>query len=66
MMTLPTNNKRQAKAIEQLDLQGNVIKEWESTAEAFRALNINKGYIIAVMKGRREEAGGYRWRYKDV
>jgi len=63
-MTLPTNNKRQAKPILQLNLDGEVIREWPSTIEVFRALKINKGYITDCMKGRREEAGGYKWRYK--
>ena len=64
MMTLPTNNKRQAKPILQLNLDGEVIREWESTVEASRRLKISKMYILDCLKNRRDEAGGYIWRYK--
>lgn len=55
---------RNNKPIIQLEPNGEFIKEWPSTAEVFRALKINKGYIINCLKGRRGEAGGYKWRYK--
>jgi len=64
-MTLPPlTGKRNAKAIEQLDMEGKVIAVWESAREAHEALNINAGYITNCLKGRRREAGGFKWRYK--
>ena len=65
MMNLPQfSGARQAKPIEQLTMDGELIKEWSSGSEAHRVLRINQNSIIAVMKGKREEAGGYKWRYK--
>ena len=55
---------RNNKAIEQLTMDGEVIQEWVSTAEASRKTKVNKGGIINCMKGRTDSAGGYRWRYK--
>jgi len=65
MMTLPPlDGTKNRKAIEQLDIYGKVIAVWQSTKEAHEALNINKVYITNCLKGRRNEAGGFRWRYK--
>jgi hypothetical protein len=51
------------KPILQYDKQGNIIKEWNSTAEASKSLNINKGNINSVLKNRCKSAGGYIWKY---
>lgn len=50
----------------QLDLEGNLIKEWKSNKEAAQALNIKSiSAISEVCRGKRKTAGGFVWRYKD-
>ena len=45
--------------VTQLDLDGNVIKQYASISEATRQTKINN--IWACVRGKRKEAGGYRW-----
>jgi len=53
------------KAIQQLDLNGNVLMEYESIAAASRAIGTPRsGSICQCLKGTRKTAAGYRWRYK--
>jgi group I intron endonuclease len=49
--------------IVQLDLKGNYIKEWESTSQAHKELNLTS--ILNCLKGRTKTAGGYKWEYKN-
>lgn len=49
----------------QLDLEGNVIKEWKCMKQAGLTLNINVPHICDCCKGKRNKAGGYRWQYKN-
>lgn len=50
----------------QLDLDGNLIKEWKTTVEACTKLNIKcKSAISEVCRGKRKTAAGYVWRYKE-
>lgn len=58
--------KSLGKKVIQYDLQGNFIKEWDSTAEAGRQLKINQSNISACCRGKRNKVGGYVWRYKEV
>jgi plasmid maintenance system antidote protein VapI len=51
------------KTVVQYSLKGKRIREWESAAEAGRELNIERGSITAVCRGRRNMTGGYRWEY---
>jgi hypothetical protein len=51
------NNKRR---INQLDLDGNFIKTWDSVADARKN---NKGDINSVLSNRRETAAGFKWEY---
>ena len=53
-------NKNKAKLIYQLDLDNNIIRTFESAAEAERQLDI-KG-ILNVCNGRAKSAGGFRWK----
>ena len=58
---------KQGKIIQQLDLEGNVVREFESQDEIRDALNIVRiDNIINVIKGRQKSAYGFRWRYKPV
>lgn len=54
-----------SKAVQQLDLEGNILNEFGSTREAGRFLgNSNKNSKIwAVCNGRMKTAYGYKWQY---
>lgn len=47
----------------QMDLEGNIVKEWSSIKAANEALQIQNGEISAVCKGRRKTAKGFKWKY---
>ena len=52
-------------AILQYSLDGKFIKEWRSISFASRELGINAPNISMCAKGKRPNAGGYKWRYKN-
>ena len=52
-----------AKKIEQLDLDGNVIAVFSSLHEAERKTGIRNGNISRCCNGKALTTGGYRWRY---
>lgn len=52
------------KAIQMLDLYGNVIKEFSSIKDAAEYLGKNTGHICDCCLGNRNTAYGYRWKYK--
>lgn len=54
---------KQVKTIYQYDLDGNLIKEWDSVKQAGEALGINRPSISNCLKGRYKSAGGFIWRY---
>lgn len=49
--------------VEQYDIQGNFIQEWNGISEAGRQLRINPTNISYCCKGKRKTAGGYKWEY---
>jgi group I intron endonuclease len=51
------------KSVLQIDLDGNIIKEWNSVVEAQTQLNI--GGIRNVVTGRAKTSGGFYWKYKN-
>lgn len=53
-----------SKPIIQYDFNLNYIKEWISAKEASTTLNINRTNIVSCLKGRRNFAGNYVWKYK--
>ena len=53
-----------SKAIIQYNIDGSVIKEWESTKLAGQTLGIDASSITKVILGKRKKAGGYIWRNK--
>jgi hypothetical protein len=78
MLTTWADNKRKAtlqrimgigsaglicKAIIQIDIQGNIVAEFVSTAQARKDTGISG--IINVLKGRKLYAGGFLWKYKE-
>lgn len=50
--------------IYQYDLEGNFIKEWKSTAEACKELNLDKGHVCSVLKANKHMVKGYMFRYE--
>lgn len=57
-----TNPKRKVK---QYDLQGNLIKQWESVTEATKALKIQSSHISECCNGKRKTTKNFIWRYED-
>lgn len=59
--------EKQGKIIQQLDMDGNVVREFEAQDEIRAAFNIVRiDNIINVIKGRQKSAYGFRWRYKPI
>lgn len=42
-----------------------LIKEFETLSQAAKEIGVNTGRIVEVCKGRRDQIGGYQWRYLD-
>ena len=57
------NDKKCSEKVYQYDLDGNLIKEWDSVKQAGEALGINRPSISNCLKGRYKSAGGFIWRY---
>ena len=58
------NKIKHSIKIEQYDLEGNFIKQWDSVKEAEMFYKISTGSISKVCKGKRKTAGGYKWKYQ--
>jgi group I intron endonuclease len=56
----PAVNRR---AILQMDLKGNVIREWNSITEALKTTGITG--IANVVTGKSKNSGGFIWKYKE-
>lgn len=63
-----TRNERQglghSKPIEQYDLEGKFIKEWDSAAQVERDLGFNHSNISKCCLGRYNIAYNYKWKFK--
>jgi hypothetical protein len=57
------NGRNNSKKTIQLSLDGKIIKEWGSAAEAKDNLFINN--ISSVCTGKQKTAGGFKWMYKE-
>ena len=53
-----------SRQIEQLDLNGNILAEFDNISQAAKELQINRGNINQVCLGKLKTAGGYIFRYK--
>jgi group I intron endonuclease len=53
-----------SKPILQLDMKGNIIKEWKSGTYAANYVKGNNANITTVCKGRQKSAYGFKWKYK--
>jgi hypothetical protein len=52
-----------SKKIAMMDQDGNVIQVFDSMATAERELGVCRANVVAVCKGRRNIAGGFKWAY---
>lgn len=59
-------NVASQKAIEQLDMEGNVIAVYRSHSEAGKALSCSAKHIGACVRGVEKSAYGFRWRSAQV
>jgi hypothetical protein len=50
--------------IYQYDLEGNFIKEWKSTADACKELNLDRGHVCNILKGKKHMVKDYMFRYE--
>lgn len=49
------------KVIKQIDINGKIIKIWQSMSQASKELKINVGNISNCCKNKKITAGGYKW-----
>jgi len=54
---------RVTKAIEQLNLAGEVVNRYVSGTEAAQSMKVSQGGISQCCTGKRQIAFGYRWRF---
>ena len=57
-------NKVKVKEVYQYDLNNNFIAKYASQSEAHRQTKISQGNIGQALRGERETAGGFRWKYQ--
>lgn len=62
---LSAPKKTKGKAVLQMDDDGNIIKEFETIADAAREIGIDNKCISDATKGKQKHAGGYRWELKE-
>ena len=55
--------KKKSIPIIQLDLKGDVVREWDSGTECVRITGFDRGAIFKCCKGKRKTAYGFKWRY---
>lgn len=53
------------KKIIQLDLNDNIINEFNSISEASKILNLGRSGIMQCLRERNKTAFGYKWKYKE-
>lgn len=65
----PDSRKALWKPIEAIDEKGNVVKRFKCTSDACKWLGVKQRSIpsvFAVLRGERNRAYGYGWKYADV
>ena len=53
------------RKVVQYDLQGNIVKNWNSISDASRELGIARANISACCRNKRKIAGGFAWKYYE-
>lgn len=61
---VPNKDKRRKKVL-QIALEGSVVAQFKSVAEASRQTGISKSPIAKTCRGEQEQTGGYFWKYSD-
>ena len=63
----PTEKVRSGgkRGVDQLTLQCEHIKTWNSIMEASKELKISDSHISSVCRGKRNTTGGFKWKYID-
>jgi group I intron endonuclease len=56
--------KKSMKPIIQLDINGNFIREWDSSREASKVLGTTESNICNCLTNRAKTAKGFKWQYK--
>ena len=59
-------NKLKKVPIEQYSIQGEFIKEWASTVDASKELNISRSAISNTLSNLSKSAGGFLWKKKNL
>lgn len=57
--------KRPPQKIYQLDLNGNIIKKWNSCREIVEKMKMHETRIYACCNGKNKTSRGYMWKYED-
>lgn len=57
-------HSKERKAVIQLDLDGKIIRQYESITVASNMTKIDKSSIVKSAKNLVNHAGGYKWRYE--
>lgn len=60
-----SKRNKNCKKILQLDMEGNIIKEWVSISEVYRQFGYDTGLLSKCCKGMKKSAYGYLWTYVD-
>lgn len=58
-----SKEKRYKRKVVQLSLEGKIVKVWNSIREVYLSLKIKDSNISLCCKGKRNVAGGFKWRY---
>lgn len=61
-----TGLKNNNRKIEQYDLKGKFMREWNSSREIERKLKISHSNILKCCKGVYSQCNGFIWKYKDT
>lgn len=59
------NHPKLSKPVEQLTIEGVIIKTYPSIKEAARQLGLHAQNIGQCCRGKYRHVGGYRWKYKE-
>ncbi len=62
----PFKSPNKAKAVYQMDLNGNIIKKWDKIKDAEITLKISSKNICKVLSGQRTHTGGFKWKYVEI
>jgi group I intron endonuclease len=57
-------NNKKSKPILQIDLNGNIVKIWDSSGQAAKILGISQANINQCCNNKRRTANGYKWQFK--